>query len=133
MTNPPITEQAGPQLPRQFPELTVVKLRYTRTKNVSLFSDDADPEVQIWFQIGDDKATIVVPNRVIDHQRGIIVGTIRSWNESKDLITIRFPPTNWGTDHLSGSREHILAIAEPFDDGVYTRQIADPDTAVENI
>ena len=133
MTPQHLIEHAGPELPRRFPEVTVVKLRYARQENVSLFEDNTDPEIQVWFQIGDDEETVVVPNRVIDRQRGIIVGTMRSWNESKDSITIRFPPTNWGSGHLSGPREDILAIAEPFDDGTYSRLISDANTAVQNI
>ena len=58
---------------------------------------------------------------------------MRSWMLSEDRITIRFPPTDWGTSQLSGSQAQILAITEPFDDGAYTRHITDDNTAVQDI
>ena len=42
-----LVEHAGPESARHFPEITVIKLRYSRKEIVSLFPNEPDPEVEV--------------------------------------------------------------------------------------
>ena len=58
---------------------------------------------------------------------------MRTYLQSANRVTVGFPRTNWKTSRISADREDLIAIAQPFDDGAYTRVITDDRTAVKNI